>query len=386
MTTSEKNMRFEQGPIRPPSEAGSLLIRFTRNCPWNKCTFCPVYKGTEFSRRTLEEVLGDIDAVCNILEDVRALSRSMGYGGEVTRDVLRAVMLNPQNDHGYKYVASWAYNGMRNVFIQDANSFVLPADFLVRGIRYLRERIPEIQRITSYGRSNTIARKTPEELRAIREAGLDRVHIGLESGSDKVLEFVSKGVKAKDHILAGRKVVEAGFELSEYYMPGLGGEALWKENADETARVLNAIDPHFIRIRSLRVPDRAPLYKDMTSGRFVPLTDDETVIEIRRFLVGIEGIHSTLDSEHIMNLLQEIAGSFPEDKPRMLAVIDEYLALPEDEKLLYRIGRRGGALNSVSQLGTPGIRDRLKEAKKDLIRRFGGDIDGVLREIADQYI
>lgn len=379
-------MQFEQGPIRPPSEAGSLLIRFTRNCPWNKCTFCPVYKGTEFSRRSLEEVLGDIDAVRNVLDDLRAVSFGMGFAGTVTREVLRAVMTDPKRDHSYKYVANWAYHGKKNVFIQDANSFVLPADFLVEGIRHLRRRIPDVQRITSYGRSNTIARKTLEELKAIREAGLDRVHIGLESGSDKVLAFVKKGVKAEDHILAGRKVVDAGFELSEYYMPGLGGKALWEENADETARVLNAIDPHFIRIRSLRVPDRAPLHEDMAAGRFVPLSDDETVLEIRRFIQGIEGIRSRLDSEHIMNLLQDIAGVFPEDKGKMLAVIDEYFALPEEDKLLYRIGRRGGALNSVGQLGSPGIRQRLEEARRDLLRRFGDDIDGILREIADQYI
>lgn len=136
---------------------------------------------------------------------------------------------------------------------------------LVEAIRYLREKIPGVGRITSYARSSTLAKKSVSELTEIREAGLDRIHVGMESGSDRVLQFVKKGVTAKKQIEAGIKVIEAGMELSEYFMPGLGGKELSEDHARESARVLNEVNPHFIRLRTLRVPPRYLF--SMTCGR-----------------------------------------------------------------------------------------------------------------------
>ncbi len=126
-------MTYEQGPIRPPSEAGSLLLRFTRNCPWNQCTFCPIYKGQEFSRRSLEEIRRDIDAVHNILDDLRKLSWSLGLAGQLNQRVLNAVLASPSYNGHYRYVALWAFSGTGRVFIQDANSLMLPVDAPGRG-------------------------------------------------------------------------------------------------------------------------------------------------------------------------------------------------------------------------------------------------------------
>lgn len=379
-------MTFEQGPIRPPSEAGSLLLRFTRNCPWNKCTFCPIYKGQKFSRRSLQEIKRDIDAVRAIVEESQKLSQAMGHGGRMSQAVLATIMTNPSYPACFRHVAAWLYYGHGTVFIQDANSLVLPTATLVQALRYLQEQVPGITRITSYARSSTVARKTLEEMKEIQDAGLNRIHIGLESGSDRVLEFIQKGVTARKHIDAGRKVIEAGMTLSEYVMPGLGGQALSREHAVETARVLNAIDPHFIRLRSLRVPPHAPLYQDKAEGRFILLHDDEMVQEIRLLIESLEGIHSTLTSDHIMNLLEEVEGVFPQGKAEMLAVIDRYLAMPASERLLFRLGRRGGALRCLDDLSQPSLRQRLEMAMQDLATQTGGNLEALITELADQYI
>jgi len=377
---------FEQGPIRPPSEAGSLLLRFTRNCPWNRCSFCPVYKGQRFSRRSLEEIKNDIDSVVAIIEDLQRLSYSLGFGGRMTQPLLSTVLSRPSYGSVYHYVAYWHISGNGRVFIQDANSLILPNDILAEAIFYLRKRVPGITRVTSYGRSSTLARKSRQEMRTLAEAGLDRIHIGLESGANEVLHFVKKGTTAEEHILAGRKVIEAGITLSEYIMPGLGGRQWSSEHASETARVLNAIDPHFIRLRSLRIPPRTPLYQDVVDGRFTPLSDDDTAEEILLLLDSLNALHSSLTSDHIMNLLPEVEGTFPRDKERMIGVVKRYLALSGEERLLYRLGRRGGAVQSLDDLGDPCLRIRLETARKDLEAQLGGDLEKLITELGDQYI
>jgi len=378
--------RFEQGPIRPPSEAGSLLFRFMRNCPWNKCTFCPVYKGRQFSRRSLEEIKGDIDTAAEICLELRAISSTLGYGGTITREVLENVFTSARFNDFYRQAAVWLYMGKGSVFIQDANSFVLPADVLAEAIRHLKRKIPGIERITSYARSSTLAKMSVAELGEIRKAGLDRIHIGMESGSDRVLKLVQKGVDAKRQMEAGKKVIEAGMELSEYFMPGLGGKELSEEHARESARVLNAINPHFIRLRSLRIPPSVPLFQDKRAGRFTPLSDDETVVEIRLFISLLDGVSSRVVSDHIMNLLEEVCGKLPEDRSAMLAVMDRYLGLPAEEKLIFRIGRRGGALRSLDDLNDPIMRQRLQLAMKEMVSETDGDLEKLITELADQYI
>ncbi|HDM77121.1 MAG TPA: radical SAM protein [Deltaproteobacteria bacterium] len=381
----KSDLTFEQGPIRPPSEARSLLMRFTRNCPWNKCTFCPIYKGQKFLRRSVKEIKRDIDNISEIIDDIKCISLALGEGGRLTRDVLK-IIWSQTSAYYYRTVALWLYYGEGNVFIQDANSLIMPTSDLVEVLRYLKEKIPGVRRITSYARSSTLSRKTLEEVKELKEAGLTRIHIGLESGSDNVLKFVKKGTTAAKHIDAGVKVREAGITLSEYVMPGLGGKRWWEEHALETARVLNEINPDFIRLRSLRIPPTAPLYQDFVSGRFEPLSDDEVVREIRLFIKSLEGITSTLTSDHIINLLEEVEGTFPQDKEKMLSVIDRYLNLPEREKLLYRLGRRGGTLRCLDDLKDPVLRDKLETALNDLSREAPEGIEQIIDELGNQYI
>jgi hypothetical protein len=181
-------------------------------------------------------------------------------------------------------------------------------------------------------------------------------------------------------------VIEAGMTLSEYIMPGLGGKEWSRVHALETARVLNAINPHFIRLRSLRIPPRSPLYQDKIEGRFIPLSDDDTVREIGLLLQALEQISSTLTSDHIMNLLPEVEGSFPGDKDRILAVIEQYLSLSEDDRLLYRLGRRAAAIQGLADFEDTTLRHRLEAARRELQADPGMDIEMIITEMGDRYI
>ena len=226
------NHYFEQGPIRPPSEATSLLIRVSRNCPWNKCAFCHSYRGTKFELRSVDDVKKDIQMMKDIADNIIGLSWQLGEGGIVTRNVLRHVYNSEDFYHENIYsVAAWLYYGGENVFLQDANSLILKTNDLLSILGFLKEKFPDVQRITSYCRSHTAARKSVAEFEQLRNAGLSRIHIGMESGSDEVLALINKGVTAGDHIKAGLNVRTSGIELSEYVMPGLGGEKFTRQHA-----------------------------------------------------------------------------------------------------------------------------------------------------------
>jgi len=384
----QKKLSFEQGPIRPPNEARSLLLRVTRNCPWNQCLFCPVFKNTKFSLRTVDEIKEDIRTARDMADEVNLLSTKLGSGGRVNDAVISHIFGSSQYSISYRSLAIWLYYGTGACFLQDADNLIMKTKDMVEILGFLRQEFPEISRVTTYSRSRTIVRKSVESLKKIREAGLDRVHIGLETGYDPLLKFMKKGVTAARHIEAGRKIVEAGIELSEYVMPGLGGQEMWREHAVETARVLNQINPHFIRLRSLRVPDRVPLYEKLKNGSFKPQTDDMLAEEIALFIETLEGITSTLTSDHIMNLLEEVSGNMPQDKEKVLEVIRKYRELPDSERLIYRIGRRGGTYVSTDDLERdPLTYEKIKNLLTDVKSRAG--IQGVekfITEMVDRYV
>jgi len=358
---------FEIGPIRPPSEAQSLLIRVTRNCPWNKCAFCHTYKGETFSFRTVEEIKKDIDRVKAVVDEIRELSWSLGYAGEINRYVLQAIFRRRGSYHqAYQSVVNWLYFGGTQVFLQDANSLIVKTADLVTIVKYIKEKLPSVQRITSYARAKTVAKKTVVELKELHAAGLSRIHIGLETGYDPLLAYMKKGVTAAEHIRAGRNVVESGISLSEYVMPGLGGTKWWREHALATAQVLNQINPDFIRLRTLYVRADMPLYKKVESGEFVLLTDDQVVQEIKLFLENLEGIQSTVVSDHILNLLEEVQGQLPTAKEKMINLIDQYLALPAEERLAFRLGRRLGYYRLLADLQDENTRARLAPMIKEI--------------------
>ena len=293
---------YEQGVIRPPSEASSLLVRVTRNCPWNQCVFCPAYKGVKFSKRTVEEIKKDIDQMAG------------EYG-----------------NHTF----------VQSVFLQDADSLLLSTPDLLEILRYLKQKFPDIKRVTSYARAKTLKRKTVEELKELKEAGLTRIHVGMESGSEKVLKMIKKGITQSDIVEGGRRVVDAGISLSEYIMPGIGGKSLSEEHARETARLLNAVEPDFIRVRTFAMHPSSPMRKMVEEGTFVPMTDVEIVEEIRLLVSCFDKIHSYFScADFSLNLLMQVDGYLDVKKDWMLEELDRYLALTEIQKKAYSLLRR----------------------------------------------
>lgn len=340
---------FEVGPIRPPSEAASLLIRLTRNCPWNQCKFCGLYKGQVFSARPLAHVMRDIDQARAWVDFLESDCGRQDPGPLPDEDALWA----------FQMVKNWQRSGMQSVFLQDANSLVIKPDAMLAILQHLRRQFPRLERITVYGRSHTIARIGDKDLRAYAAAGLNRIHIGMESGSTKILQLVKKGVDKETHILAGKKVKQAGIELSEYYMPGLGGTEYSAENARETADAMNQINPDFIRIRTLAVLDRLELAEDYRNGLFTRTNDVATVRELRLFVSQLSGIDSRVNSDHILNLLEEVEGKLPEDQAKLLDCLESFLALPAAEQLLFRVGRRTGVMSRLADLNNDQRRSRV---------------------------
>jgi histone acetyltransferase (RNA polymerase elongator complex component) len=362
MKTPEEYQGFELGPIRPPSEAQSLMLRITRNCPWNKCTFCGLYKGQTFSIRPVDHLMKDIDTIRCCVDEIQALMEQPG--GSTHRQCLNLMDGRTESEKmAFHSALNWVEGGMQSIFLQDANTLVVKPDDLVEILSYAKNCFPQVQRITSYARSKTIARISDDDMKSIAEAGLNRVHIGLESASDDVLDFVKKGVDKATHIMAGQKVKRAGIELSEYFMPGLGGEAFTKENALETADALNQINPDFIRIRTLGLPEYIDLYQDYRAGAFTPLDDVRMAEELLLMLDNLQGITSRVKSDHVLNLLQEVEGRLPDNYEQMTLPIRTFLDLPSEEQLLYLVGRRTGIFSKLTDLHDPELRKHGERAR-----------------------
>ncbi|MEE8413056.1 MAG: radical SAM protein [Dehalococcoidales bacterium] len=360
--TRLKTYSFEIGAIRPPSEGGSfsLLLRVTRNCPWSRCTFCygRFYNHERFELRSVDEVKADIDSVKAIVNEIEAVSESLGLGGKIeplaklfqTRLLYGKELASLDEDelknfHCLVTVYNWFVSGGKTVFLQDADTLIMHTDQLVEVIKYLRETFPSIERITSYARSKTVINKKQGELSRLSQVGLSRLHIGLESGDDELLNTIDKGVTAEEHILAGKKALEAGFELSEYVMPGLAGKSGWVQHAVNTAKVLSEINPHFIRLRPFMPSSRTPLLEAYRKGEFELVSPHESLREIRLMIEHLQ-VTSRVCFDHNLNasyrsgnryvplLKHDYNGyKFPEEKELVLGLIDEGLKIDEKEFL-----------------------------------------------------
>ncbi len=373
-------MLIEQGPIRPPSEAYSLLLRVTRNCPWNKCAFCITYKGKQFSRRTVEEVQRDIDTVAKVAEQIRKISWHIGLGGEVNGQVINEAA---RYGHLSYHVAHWLYSGTRNVFLQDANSLIIKTSDLVQIIQYLRTTLPFVERVTTYARANTVTRKSTDELRELHEVGLDRIHMGMESGSDTVLQIIQKGITANQLIEAGQKIKDANISLCWYIMPGLGGREYTRKHALETADVINQGNPDYLRFRTLSVLKNTPLHDMMTSGAFTPLDEDEVVIEQRLLLESLAGVTTTVVSDHMRNLLQELEGTLPAERDKLLNIIDRYLGMTPREKANFQLGRRAGVYTVMDDMQNPIKSSNIEKLLKNI--HTTEQLKTALAELRGQY-
>ncbi len=356
---------FEQGPIRPPSEAHSLLVRVIRNCTWNRCTFCPVYKGAKSSLRPVEEVLADVDAMAAAAEVLRTRGVHAVHEGLVPPEAYQ--------------VSLFLGGGARTVFLQDADPCAVRPDKLATVIRRVRERFPSVDRVTTYGRASTLARRAPEDLEMLREAGLTRVHLGMESGADEVLMAIDKGCSSGDLIGAGEKVLQAGLELCFYLMPGLGGRADAGAHVAGSARVIRAVaqaapagNPLVVRLRTAAVVPSTPLGARAAAGEFVLPDDVEVAQELRDLLEQVEEARFELRADHMLNLLQELEGSLPHDRERLIALLDEYLGWPRDDQAAFAVGVRIGVFRRLADFHDARRREAL-DARLDGYEQPGAD-------------
>lgn len=280
-------LRYE-GPIyRPPSEANSLLVQATVGCPHNKCTFCMVYKnGPKFRIRPVKEIKEDLLWAKNNLGDF-----------------------------------------VQSVFFPSGNTIIMKTDDLVEIFSFTKELFPNVKRITVYGSAQYIVRKGLNEMKKIAKAGLSRIHVGLESGDDVVLEKVKKGSTKDIQIKAGKIVKDAGIELSEYVVLGLGGKERSKRHIAGTIDVLNKIDPDFIRLRTFLPKINTPILEEIKTGKFMILSPHEVLQETYDLIKGLQ-VKSKIMSDHYTNYIR-IEGQMPKDKKRMLDEIS--VAMKRDE-------------------------------------------------------
>jgi biotin synthase-like enzyme len=375
----------EQGPIRPPSEAGSLLIRVMRNCPWNRCAFCRTYQGKTFSRRGIAETKEDIRRLARTAERLRARLQEADAGRARRENHPGGGPPQEEDEQCLGSVAAWLRTGGESVFLQDADVLALKADELTEIVAFIRVSFPWVRRITAYARARSAVRKTAGELERLKAAGLSRLHLGMESGSDPVLKFIRKGVTAAQQVEAGQKIREAGISLCQYVMPGLGGSRWSEEHAVQTARVLNRINPDHIRLRTLQVVPGTLLAGMVEKGEFRPLGDEAILREIQLFLGTLEGVTSEVVSDHILNLLEELEGKLPDDRGRLFEVIDRYFALPDEQRMLFRLGRRMGVYRRLDDLAEQTARCRLM----GLLEGYRGDplrLEADLATLRSRYI
>ncbi len=289
-------MQYE-GPIyRPPSEADSLLIQATVGCPHNQCTFCMVYKqGVKFKVRPVAEIKADLD-------EAREL-----FG-----------------------------QGVRTLFLPAGNTIAMPTAALAEVCRYSRYLFPRLERITVYGSAQYIYRKGLAQLQELAAAGLSRVHVGLESGDEDILRRLRKGSTREEQIAAGQMLRQAGIEVSEYVILGIGGAADSERHAAATASALNAIRPHFVRLRTFVPKINTPLLDEVLAGRFQMLSPHGIIRETMALLQGLE-VPTVITSDHYTNYVN-VAGRLPEEKGRLLARLEAALARPETEFRPFFIG------------------------------------------------
>lgn len=279
------SVRYEGTVYRPPSEAGSLIIQATIGCPHNLCAFCSMYGDKDFRKRSVSEVVEDLDMAVET------------YGEEV-----------------------------RTIFLADGNTAALPTATLVEIGAAARERFPHLERITMYGSAKFLAKKGRDEWLRIGASGITRVHSGLESGDPVTLEQIRKGVDPEAAVTAFNHVMAADIELSVYLMIGVAGLERWREHAEGSAAVLNRATPDFVRLRTF-VPRLGTEWCERWQRGDLTLLDAYQALEETRLLLELLDGPTMLLSDHVTNFL-DVNGRLPDDRQLMLDTLDEALTWP----------------------------------------------------------
>ena len=293
-------MQYEGIVYRPPSEANSLILQASIGCAHNRCTFCNMFREKQFRIRKVEDIKKDIDWVRE--------NCPLGL--------------------------------VESIFLADGNTILMRTPQLVEVLEHAYQSFPYLKRVTCYGASQYLERKPAVDFHALRQAGLTRIHCGMESGYDPLLARVKKGGTQVTHIAGGQKVRQAGIELSMYYMPGLGGLDMWEEHARASAYVLNQVDPEFIRLRTFIPIAGTEIAADYQAGKFSLLGPLEVIREIILLVENLE-VHSLFMSDHWVNFIN-LRGQLPQDRGRLLAEANEALKLPVEA--FREIGMTDGTL------------------------------------------
>lgn len=272
-------MRYEGNIYRPPSEAYSLIVQVTIGCAHNKCTFCNMFREKNFRVRKIEEVLEDLDSA-------RRYYRSVG-----------------------------------RIFLADGDALVLKNDKLMTILNHIRKNFPECERVSIYGTPQDVLRKSHEELVELREAGMEIVYIGAESGSDKILKKICKGATRAELIEAVRKIEAAGLKASVTFISGMGGKEDWEEHAIETGTMISEMEPSYVGLLTLMVERDVPLYKDIQSGEFQLLSAEEVMAESLLMLKHANvNKKCVFRANHASNYVS-LKGDLPNDKEDMMALL-----------------------------------------------------------------
>jgi radical SAM superfamily enzyme YgiQ (UPF0313 family) len=287
--------------LRPPSEAYSYFLPLTYGCSNHKCTFCRFY-GAKLVFRDIEAVKKEIDAMHLYLT--------------------QHIVVPGIDDIVYYLLDSW--DG-KKIFLQDGDALVYPFEKLKEVLECLNSKFPNVERIASYATPEVLLKRSVEQLQQLRDLKLTILYMGVESGDDDVLQYVCKGVNHEQIIEAGRKVKESGITLSVTVILGLGGKEGSEKHVLETIKALNAMDPDYVGALTLTITTDAPIYQDLISDKFHPITPFETLEELKMMIENSGFTHCFFSSVHASNYLT-VRGILPDDKERMLAQINKVLA------------------------------------------------------------
>ena len=273
-------MRYECTLYRPACEASSLIIQLTIGCARNTCTFCAMYKDKTFRVRDLQEVVEDLEMARKYYQRIK----------------------------------------VRRIFLADGDALIVKTQDLLYILNKCKEYFPEVERISVYGAPKDIIHKTPEELKQLKDAGLDMVYMGLESGDDQVLKEVKKGVTAAEMIEAGQKVRAAGMVLSMTIISGLGGKKLMREHALNSAKVISAIKPEFVGFLTLLIEPGTPMYEQYRAGELDLLSPEEVLDETQLFIENVDAEGTVFRANHASNYIP-LAGTLNAEKQIILEQI-----------------------------------------------------------------
>ncbi|WP_299686295.1 radical SAM protein [uncultured Vibrio sp.] len=339
-------IHFQQGPIRPPSEADSLLIRTTQGCPWNKCKFCTLFEGMAFSIRPVEDIKRDIWAA-------------------------KAFYKNKTFD---------------SCFLQDGDSFAMETQDLLDVLNTLKEAFPDLKQISSYGRAQTMTKKSPAEMKAICDAGLNMLYCGMESGSIEVLKLMKKGITPKSILKSAEYAKQAGMKMMTFIILGLGGKELSEQHIAGTAELLNQINPDEIRILSLAVKSGTELDELVQSGQFTPLTEREMLEEQYQLISKLDGVTGNYGNYHGINVLMELNGQLPQDKKTFLRTIDHFMMMSENDQNNFILGRRTHYYATLSDMRNQLMYDSVQRELDRIQQDKFGVLDDIFYQLRQRMI